>query len=273
MSGSDDDKLLHRYGWSADEIKRMSPNQRQAALDECLKQAHEGSVKEDSGELDAPLVFRGPENIGSPLPKLKQRRAHKWLALVVLLAVAAGATVYFRGLNRPTQSKIRSDSACGRGGWKTSITLDNTRPELVSSTLRSENDLGPPSEPACVDVTFACGPDGPYFEVRIDSMIRRIIGIGPIVVGRTGDDLNLSVSGLPSEDGRAIRVSQRTGVEVLASELMDGYGFTILIRFADGDDAVAEFASLLLFPAIRPILLACKMRYLRSSAGATEEPE
>jgi hypothetical protein len=104
-------------------------------------------------------------------------------------------------------------------------------------------------------------------------MNRRKIGMGPIVVSRTGDDLNLNVSGLPSDDGSAIRVSQKTGVEVIASELMDSYGFTIAIRFADGDDAAAQFASFELFPAIRPVLLACKMRYLRSGTGATEGPE
>jgi hypothetical protein len=99
-------------------------------------------------------------------------------------------------------------------------------------------------------------------------MNRQIIGTGPIVVGRVGDDLNLNVSGPPSDDGRAIRVSQKTAVEVLASELMDGYGFTITIRFADGDDAVAQFASFELFPAVRPVLLACKMRYMGSGMGA-----
>jgi hypothetical protein len=275
MSVSDDDELLHRYGWSADEINRMSPSQRQAALDECRKQAREDSMKGESTEFEAPSVLRVAQNTGAAVLGLKPRQVNKWLAMILFLAVAAGVSVHFRGLNESPESKVRTDSACGRNGWKTSVTLDNTRPELVSSSLRSENDVGSRSAPACVDIIFACRPDGPYFEVRVDSMNRRITGMGPIVVSRIGDDLSLKVSGPPSDDGKAIRVSQKAAVEVLASELMDGYGFAIAIRFADGDVAVAQFASFELYSALRPVLLACKMRFLGSvmETGSLDEPE
>lgn len=299
MSGSEEDELLKRCGWTVDDIKRMLPPQRQAALSEALKQAEEsGGVKdgewryqagrggnpdttsadgneetaEDAEFYDDPsVVSRAEVRSRFQSPRKKQRPIYRWLVVICGVMSFGGLLGYFRGVPWPTQTKVQPGLTCETSGWQTSITLDNTRPELVSTTLRAQNNVGPLSEHACVDAVFACLSDGPYFEVRIDSPSRSIREMGPITVDRAGNSLNLSVAGTLSGDGRAIRLNQKTAVEVLASELMDGYGFRIPLRYGDGSSAVAEFAPFDLFPAIRPLLLTCKMRFLRSNPVVGEQ--
>jgi hypothetical protein len=294
MTGSEEDELLKSCGWTADDIKLMLPMQRQAALSEALKQAEEdGRIKDgewqsghgatasadgkkevaadaDGDFVDDPSVLLKSEDPNRfQAPRGKQRRIYRWLVLICGVTILGGLLSYYRGW--PGQQEVQPRPTCGSSAWRTSVTLDNTRPDLVSTMLQAQNDVGRASEPTCVDAVFACRSDGPYFEVRVNSPSRSIREMGPIIVDRAGESLNLSVSGMPSDDGRAIRLNQKAVVEVVASELMDSYGFKIPLRFGDGDSAVAEFASFDLFPAIRPLLLTCKMRFLRSNTEAGEQ--
>jgi hypothetical protein len=197
----------------------------------------------------------------------KSPRHLRWLVWICVLAIGGGALIYFRPANQSAQGL-----ACGTSGWRTDITLDHSRPELVSTTLRSQNAIGPQTEPRCVDISFACLKDGPYFELRLGSSGARIKEIGSLLVKLANDDVNVRVSGLISDDGNAIRVSEKIAVEVLASVLNES-SFAIPLTLADGENAVAQFYSFDLFPAIRPVLLTCKMRFFRSVREGADDAD
>jgi curved DNA-binding protein CbpA len=190
----------------------------------------------------------------------------RWSTWILPLVVAIGALIYFRQGNQPAQNR----ATCGTSVWRTNITLDHSRPELASTTLHSRNAIGPQPEPRCVDISFACLNDGPYFELRLGSSGARIKETERLLVKVTGEDVNVSVSGLISAEGNAFRISEKTAVEVLASVLNDT-SFDIPLTLADGEHAVAQFDALDLFPAIRPVLITCKMRFFRSAKEGTNE--
>jgi DnaJ domain len=211
----------------------------------------------DSDDILKEAPGRGIGGAAHPeLPSPDQGRARRWLALICLIAIGAGALIYFRGLNQPAQTLSRTERTCGTSGWRTSVTFDNSRPELVSTTLRSRDHIGSQDEGKCIDVVFACRSDGPYFEVRVDPSGPQINGMRLILVGSTSDELNASLSVSMSDDGRSIRVSDKIAVEVLVSVLMDRDSFAIRLSFIDGGNAVVRIVSFDLSTAIRPVLLA-----------------
>src|SRR6266404_9296958 len=123
--------------------------------------------------------------------------------------------------------------ACVTSGWRTLVTFDNSRPELVSTTLRSRNRISSHDENGCVDIAFACRSDGPYFEVRVEPAGPQFNEKGSIVVEGFGDELTASVSGSRSDDGRSIRASDKIAVEVLGSLLMDHDSFAVRLGLSD----------------------------------------
>jgi hypothetical protein len=163
-----------------------------------------------------------------------------------------------------SDESARTESACVTSSWRTRITFDNSRPELVSTTLRSRNHISSHDDSGCVDVAFACRQDGPYFEVRVEPAGPQIDEKGPIVFEGFGDELSASASGSRSDDGRSIRISDKVAVEVLASLLMGRDSFVVRLSLSNGGNGIAQFDSVDLQSAIRPVVLACRMRFFRS---------
>jgi hypothetical protein len=177
------------------------------------------------------------------------------------LFIAGGAWLYLRGRNPASQNASPDEAVCGTTSWRTKITFDNSRPELVSTSLQSDRTR---DEVGCVDIVFACRSNGPYFEVRLDASRPQIDGAVPIFVS-AADEWNASLLGSISDDGRSTRISNKNTIEVLAAVLIDRYSFDIRLGLANGRNAVAQFHSLDLSTAIRPVLLACQMRSFQSS--------
>jgi hypothetical protein len=204
---------------------------------------------------------------GTPPPRTPtegQRRNLGWIGFICLVGVAGGALFYFRGSDQLARSLSRTETACATSSWQTRVTLDNSRPELVSTTLRSRNHISSHEEKGCVDMAFACRAAGPYFEVRVEPGGPQINEKGAIILEGFGDELNASVSGSRSDDGKSIRISDKVAVEVLATLLMDRDSFAVRLNLSNGVDGVAHFESVDLPSAIRPVVLACRMRFFRS---------
>jgi hypothetical protein len=226
-------------------------------------------IRQAEKPADEPAKTQRPPFLFESLQK--PPRHLRWLVWICVLAIGGGALIYFRPANQSAQGLAQTET-CGTSGWRTNITLDHSRPELVSTTLRSQNAIGPQTEPRCVDISFACLKEGPYFELRLGSSGARIKEIGSLLVKVANNDVNVRVSGLISDDGNAIRVSEKTVVEVLASVLSES-SFAIPLTLADGENAVAQFYSSDLFPAIRPVLLTCKMRFFRSVREGADDAD
>jgi hypothetical protein len=228
-----------------------------------LPQVRGGTIKAIAN-LAAPQgrrSFEGPleeMNGGSARPVTKIRdQVHyrKWLIPLLLIVVTGAIWLSFLGESARTVS--RNQAECVTGTWRTRITFDDSRPELVSTTLRSRNRISSRGKNGCVDIAFACRSDGPYFEVRVEPQGPQIGKKGLIVVEGLGDELNASVSGWRSNDGRSITISDKAVVEVLGSLLIDRGSFAVRLGLLEGGDAVAHFDSANLHSAIRPVMLAC----------------
>jgi curved DNA-binding protein CbpA len=193
-----------------------------------------------------------------PVTKIGDQVHHRnWLILLLLIVLTGAIWLSFRGLGESARTVSRSEAECVTGTWRTRITFDDVRPELVSTTLRSRNRISSRDKNGCVDIAFACRSDGPYFEVRVEPQGPQIGKKGSIVVEGFGDELNASVSGWRSNDGRSITISDKAIVEVLGSLLIDRGSFAVRLGLLDGGDAVAHFDSANLHSAIRPVMLAC----------------
>jgi DnaJ domain len=207
--------------------------------------------------------FEGPLEEGDggwarPVTKIRDQVAYRnWLIPLLLIVVTGAIWLSFRGPGESARTVLRSEAECVTGTWRTRITFDDVRPELVSTTLRSRNRISSRGKNGCVDIAFACRSDGPYFEVRVEPQGPQIGKKGLIVVEGLGDELNASVSGWRSNDGRSITISDKAVVEVLGSLLIDRGSFAVRLGLLDGGDAVANFDSANLHSAIRPVMLAC----------------
>ena len=187
-----------------------------------------------------------------------QGRYRKWLILLLLIVVTGGTWLSFRGPGQSARTGSRSEAECVTGTWRTRVTFDDSRPELVSTTLRSRNRISSHDKNGCVDIAFACRSDGPYLEVRVEPQGPQIGKKGLIVVEGSGDnELKASVLGWRSNDGRSLTISDKAVVEVLGSLLMDRGSFAVRFGLLDGGDAVAHFDSANLPAAIHPVMLAC----------------
>jgi hypothetical protein len=208
--------------------------------------------------------FEGPmegRNWGSTRPVTRiggQGRHRRWLVLLFLIVAAGGAWLNFRGPDQAAGTVSRGEAECVTSTWRTRITFDDSRLERASTTLRSRNRISSHDRKGCVDIAFACGSDGLYFEVLVESAGPQIDKKGLIVVEGIGDELNASIFGWRSDDGRSIRVLDKAVVEVLGSLLMDHDSFAVRLALSRGGDAVAHFDSSNLSAAIRPVLLACR---------------
>ena len=188
-----------------------------------------------------------------------------WLGPLGLVLLAAASSVYLRG------TPSAAVPACAAADWRTELTLDRSRPELATTTLRSRNAVGPEGQAACAEVSFACRPDGPYFELRSNSPALPMRQIGPIEVRNLNDDLAAQVLAPPAGAQTAVRVAEKAAVELIAYAIANSLAFRIPITFADGEAAVAEFKSYHFSAAVRPVLFACNMRSLQIEPPSEDE--
>jgi len=92
MIRSEEDELLRRYGWSTDDVGRMSRDQFQAALHEALKQAEEErKAGKRAVQIVEPGVERKPEAktpiFRNPPPTaVPTIKTLKWAAISACLA-------------------------------------------------------------------------------------------------------------------------------------------------------------------------------------------
>src|SRR5260370_34446181 len=124
---------------------------------------HEGVPMEPEAAGEASLV-PGVAGAGETRPDIHSRGfALTWLVPLGLVLVATASSVYLRG------SPSAAVPACAAADWRTELTLDRSRPELATTTLRSRNAVGPQGQAACAEMSFARRPDGPYFYLRLIS--------------------------------------------------------------------------------------------------------
>jgi len=237
--GKPHDNILDHEFTEVDDYKQMVQGRRSFG-------GFDGTLEETDGGSARPVTRIG-----------NQVHYRKWLVLLLLIVVAGGTWLSFRGPGQSARTVSRSEAECVTGTWRTRITLDDSRPELVSTTLRSRNRISSRDKNGCVDIAFACRSDGPYFEVRVEPQGPQIGKKGLIVVEGFGDELNASVPGWRSNDGRSITISDKAVVEVLGSLLIDRGSFAVRLGLLDGGDAVAHFDSANAPAAIHPIMLAC----------------
>ncbi len=131
----------------------------------------------------------------------------------------------------------------------------------------------PQGRAACAEVSFACRPDGPYFELRLSSPAPPMRQIGPIEVRNLNDDLAAQVFAPPAGAQTAVRVAEKEAVELIAYAIANSLAFRIPITFADGEAAVAEFKSYHFSTAVRPVLFACNMRSLQTEPPSEGDEE
>ena len=190
-----------------------------------------------------------------------------WLVPLGLVLVAAASSVYLRG------NPSAAVPACAAADWRTELTLDRSRPERAMTTLRSRNAVGPEGRAGCAEVSFACLPDGPYFELRSHSPALAMRQIGPIEVRNLNDDLAAQVFAPVDGAQSAVRVADKEAVELIAYAIANSLSFRIPITFASGEAAVAEFKSYHFSTAVRPVLFACSMRSLQIEPPSEEDEE
>jgi hypothetical protein len=188
-----------------------------------------------------------------------------WLVPLALVLIATASSVYLRG------SPSAAVPACEAADWQTELTLDRSRPELAMTTLRSRNAIGPEGQAGCAEVSFACRPDGPYFELRSPALAIR--QIGPIEVRNLNDDLAAQVFAPPTGAQTAVRVADKEAVELIAYAVANSLAFRIPITFANGEAAVAEFKSYHFSSAVRPVLFACNMRSLQIEPPSDDDED
>jgi hypothetical protein len=188
-----------------------------------------------------------------------------WLVPFGLALIATASSVYLRG------SPGAAVPACAAADWRTELTLDRSRPELASTTLRSRNAVGSQGQAACAEVSFACLADGPYFELRVSPPAPAMRQIGPIEVRNLNDDLAAQVFAPPAGAQTAVRLAEKEAVELIAYAFANSLAFRIPITFADGEAAVAEFRSYHFSTAVRPVLFACNMRSLQIEPPSEDE--
>src|SRR5262245_20680308 len=155
-----------------------------------------------------------------------------WLIPIALVVTVAASSVYLRG------SPNAAVPACAAADWRTELTVDRSRPELATTTLQSRNAVGPEGQAGCAEVSFACRPDGPYFELRSPASPMR--QIGPIEVRNLNDDLAAKVFAPTSGAQAAVRITDKEAVELLAYAVANSLAFRVPITFANGEAAVAE---------------------------------
>jgi hypothetical protein len=225
-------------------------------------ESHEPVPLEPEAGTEAPLVPGAPEAGG----KTGLRGfALTWLIPLALVLITTASAVYLRG------SPSAAVPACATADWRTELTVDGSRPELASTTLQSRNAVGPGGLGACAEVSFACRPDGPYFELRSPTSPMR--QIGPIEVRNLNDELAAKVFGPTSGAQAAVRVTDKEAVELIAYAVANSLAFRIPITFANGEAAVAEFKSYHFSSAVRPVLFACNMRSLQIEPPSDDDEE
>jgi hypothetical protein len=196
-----------------------------------------------------------------------RRRPGPMVCLAVL--VGAGTLYWSKAHDEPAGSQaFFPASACAASDWQTQVTLDQSRPELATTTLRSRNSVGPAEAASCVDVSVACLQDGPYFEVRLASPALGVKEVGPLRIRSLTDELSAQLFRPTDGSETAVRIVDKSSVELIAFALANSLGFRIPITFATGETAVAEFRSYHFLSAVRPVLFACNMRSLQG-----EKPE
>ena len=195
-----------------------------------------------------------------------RRRRGVLLCLAVLLG--AGTFYWTMAPDEPASSPLFPASACPASDWQTRVTLDQSRPELATTTLRSRNLVGPAAAASCVDVSVACLQEGPYFEVRLASPAIGVREVGPLQIRSLKDELSAQLFRPTDGSETAVRIVDKSAVELIAYALANSLAFRVPITFATGDTAVAEFRSYHFLSAVGPVLFACNMRSLHG-----EKPE
>jgi len=222
----------------------------------------------DSGAADASGRATNPPDPPAVRDRLKSRRGGRWPASMLCLALLVGAgTLYWsKAHDEPVDRFVAS--ACPASDWQTRVTLDQSRPELATTTLRSRNSIGPGDAASCVDVSVACLQEGPYFEVRLASSAIGVREVGPLQIRSLKDELSAQLFRPTDGSETAVRIVDKSAVELIAYALANSLGFRVPITFTTGDSAVAEFRSYHFLSAVRPVLFACNMRSLQ-----VEKPE
>jgi hypothetical protein len=200
--------------------------------------------------------------------RLHLRRAGRWPGSMLCLALLVGAGTLYWSKAHDEPVDAFAAGACPASDWQTRVTLDRSRPELATTTLRSRNSIGPADAASCVDVSVACLQQGPYFEVRLASSAIGVREVGPLQIRNLKDELSAQLFRPTDGSETAVRIVDKSAVELIAYALANSLGFRVPITFATGDTAIAEFRSYHFLSAVRPVLFACNMRSLQ-----TEKPE
>jgi len=222
----------------------------------------------DSGAVDASGHAPGLVDPPAARDRLESRPGGRWRGSMLCLALLVGAgTLYWSKAHDEPVARF-AVSACPASDWQTRVTLDQSRPELATTTLRSRNSIGPVDAASCVDVSVACLQEGPYFEVRLASSAVGVREVGPLQIRSLKDELSAHLFRPTDGSETAVRIVDKSAVELIAYALANSLGFRVPITFTTGDTAVAEFRSYHFLSAVRPVLFACNMRSLQA-----EKPE
>ena len=115
--GKPHDNILDHEFTEVDDYKQMVQGRRSFG-------GFDGTLEETDGGSARPVTRIG-----------NQVHYRKWLVLLLLIVVAGGTWLSFRGPGQSARTVSRSEAECVTGTWRTRITLDDSRPELVSTTL------------------------------------------------------------------------------------------------------------------------------------------
>jgi len=221
----------------------------------------------DHAESGAANASGRPRDVVDPSTqrgRVNARRAGRWPGSMLCLALLAGAGTLHWSKAHDEPVDAFAASACPASDWQTRVTLDQSRPELATTTLRSRNSIGPAEAASCVDVSVACLQQGPYFEVRLASSAIGVREVGPLQIRSLKDELSAQLFRPTDGSETAVRIVDKSAVELIAYALANSLRFRVPITFATGDTAVAEFRSYHFLSAVRPVLFACNMRSLES---------
>jgi len=189
-----------------------------------------------------------------------------------LCVIIASAVIILAGCDRKPTDKV---NACGDGSWHATINIDPADELTAAASARSTNQVGPVERAACLVMTFACNRKRlARFQLVLEgekSPLATEFGApvtvsGALVQGRFKLD----------PPSRIYRLDDRTSIELLIQIIADSGGlFSVPITFDGADPATAEFGDWGFEMAIRPVLVACRLRNipLTPSPVAEEVPE
>ena len=102
--------------------------------------------------------------------------------------------------------------------------------------------------------------------MRLASSAIGVREVGPLQIRNLKDELSAQLFRPTDGSETAVRVVDKSAVELIAYALANSLGFRVPITLTTGETAVAEFRSYHFLSAVRPVLFACNMRSLKEES-------